>query len=719
MSAARASWRADASLVAVSAAVLTLEVLQTKIFAFSLDPLSIYLAVAVCMLGLSAAATMLALVRPPTMERAARLAALGSSGGAIAIVVAHVLFARWSPAVRSGGLGVLVTLVGLVLPYFGFGITTTLLMMNQGERIGRAYALNLAGSGLGCLLVFPFLDAFGAERSLPLIGFVGVLAGGLLAPARSGARAAVGIAGLVLAGTFAAGPRLFAFQPDPTGQLAVILDRAAKLNAQHGMGAAEVTPALSRWDRTGRIDVVRLASSRPELQGRIGGPVETLFYVQDASAGSFLLGVGDDLGRAGELFERTVYGAGYVTGPKRAVLVIGLGGGPDVLAALYHGASRIVGVEINRTAIEMIQRDLADFVGRPYDRSEVTLHVLDGRTFLRQSSETFDLIQLSGVDTKSVFFASGGLALNESYLYTREAMGEMLRRLRPDGLIAINRFGQLDVQRLTSVAVAGLRDLGVADPQRHIMAVGQGFWRSVLVKRSPFTAAEIGLVTGWAKRTAVAPPIVIPAYDWIGVSFQYPLQVFYTPGPSGVTDGAFFEALAAGTLDEFIAAQWLDFSPPDDDRPFYFFPIRPRDILRGSAPGLDEVLRLARWLAVLSVVVIVLPLVVWQRRGLRTRRAGRALVYFASLGIGFMFLEIGLIHRFVLLLGHQTYAITVVLFGLLCGAGIGSACARRVTRLELGRLRVALAVLVAGVVVVSLGLGAASDWMAPFGFASR
>jgi len=714
----RASWRADASLVLVSAAVLTLEVLQTKVFAFSLDPLAVYVAVAVCMLGLSGAATLLAILPPATPERATRTAVLGSIAGGVAVVLAHVVFAAWSPALRTGGLAVLGMLAALVLPYFGFGLTTTLLMMGRGEAIGRAYALNLAGSGLGCLLVFPFLDGFGAERALALIGFMGMAGGALLVPARAGARIAVGAAAVALAASFAVAPRLFAFQPDPTGQVANIMARVARLNTERGAGTAEVTPAFSRWDRTGRIDVYRLTSSRPELQGRIGGPVETLFFAQDASAGSILLGVGDDLGRAREFFDRTVYASGYVTGPKRDVLIIGLGGGPDVLSALYHGASRIVGVEINRTVIDLLRHDLADFVGRPYDRPGVTLHQLDGRTFLRQSPETFDLIQLSGVDTKSVFFASAGLALNESYLYTRQAMGELLRRLRPDGLLAINRF-KTDVQRLTSVVVAGLRDLGIEAPERHIMVVGQGLWRTVLVKRSPFTPAEVALVAEWVKRTPSPPPIVVPAYDWIGVSFQYPLEVVYSPPPSPVAQGAFFEALAAGRLDAFVDAQLFDFSAPDDDRPFFFFPVRPRDMLASGAPGLDDVLRLARWLAVVSLGVIVLPLVVWRGRGLRTPGAARALVYFACLGIGFMFVEIGLIHRFVLLLGHQTYAITVVLFGLLLGAGVGSLSAARLTRGERGRLRIVITALVAAIVVVAVGLAVAFDWVATFGFPSR
>ncbi|HXJ37444.1 MAG TPA: hypothetical protein VMS22_25730 [Candidatus Eisenbacteria bacterium] len=719
MTETRASWRADVGLVVVSAAVLTLEVLQTKLFGFSLDPLSIYVAVAMCMLGLSAAATLLAILPPLPPERASRLAALGSAGGAVAIVVAHVLFAAWSPAVRTGGIGVAVVLAAMVLPYFGFGLTTTLLLVGGGERIGRTYALNLAGSGLGCLLVFPFLDAFGAERSLALVGIMGVATGALLAPARpAGVRAAVGVAALALVATFAGAPRLFAFQPDPTGQVAVIMSRIAKLDAQHGAGTAEATPVFSRWDRTGRIDVYRLTSSRPELQGRIGGPVETLFFAQDASAGSILLGVGGDLSRAREFFDRTVYASGYVTGPRRDVLVIGLGGGPDVLSALYHGASRVVGVEINRTVIDLVRYDLADFVGRPYDRLEVTLQQLDGRTFLRQSPDSFDLIQLSGVDTKSVFFASAGLALNESYLYTRQAMGELLRRLRPDGVLALNRF-KTDVQRLTSVAVAGLRDLGVEAPERHVIVVGQGLWRTVLVKRSPFTPAEVALVGEWVKQNPTAPPIVVPAYDWIGVSFQYPLEIVYSPPPAAVAVGPFFEALAGGTLDAFIAAQMFDFSPPDDDRPFFFFPVRPKDMLRSGAPGLDEVTRLARWLTIVSIAVIVVPLVLWRRRGLRAPRAGRTLAYFACLGVGFMFVEIGLIHRFVLLLGHQTYAINVVLFGLLLGAGLGSLSAARLVRGERGRLRVALAALIAGVVVVALGLGVAFDWVATFGFGSR
>jgi spermidine synthase len=279
------------------------------------------------------------------------------------------------------------------------------------------------------------------------------------------------IAGLFLAGRAS---EIFPFEPEAT----VALRRL-----------------YSRWDRTARVDVYELDTSLPELQGRVDGPVQSLLFAQDASAGSFLMGVGHDLERGRALFEHTLYGLGYALGSRRDVLVIGLGGAPDVLTALYHGAARIDAVDINGAAIRLVEDDFRSFLGDPYHRPGVTVHRVDGRAFLQSAAGPYDLVQMSGVDTKAIL-AAGGLAVNENYIYTREAFRDALARLKPDGILAVLRVVGYEPYRLAALGAAALRDLGVASPERHIFTVAQGLFSATLVKRSPFTGEqlEIGLI---------------------------------------------------------------------------------------------------------------------------------------------------------------------------------------------------------------------------------
>lgn len=711
--------RADAALFLLSTAILALEVLQTKIFAFTFDPLMVYLAVAVCMLGLSGGATLVAVLPRVAGPVSTTLAAAASAAGSLALIASHVVFARMSPSIPEGNARGILTLVALTAPYLAFGVTVALLLSARGPAVGRAYAVNLAGSGLGCLAVFPLLEGLGAERMLVALALLPLGAAALLLPA-SPRRARGGIACLALAVAACAIPaeRLFDFKPDGSGQLGMIVARAEELN-RAAPGAVSVTRIHGRWDRTSRIDVYRLDARSADLASRVGGPLDTLFFVQDASAGSILLGVGDDPEKGRAFFDETVYGAGYAAGPRRHVLVVGLGGAPDVLAALHHGASRIVGVEINRSTLEMVRGPFRDFLGAPYARPEVHIEQVDGRTFLRTSRESFDLIQMSGVDTKSVFYASGSLSLNETYLYTRESIVETLRRLAPGGLLAVNRFGDQEMERMVTLAVAGLRDLGASDPRQHLIAIRQGIWRCLLVKREPFTASEIESVADWAGRNPSGPDIVIPTYDWINVSFRFPLVLDFAPPPRAVAAGAFYRALASGGLDTYVAASPFDLSPPTDDRPFFFFQAKPGDALRWFPPLLAMIRRIVLALLAVSTALIAVPLVVLRRRGLAIPGAAPAVLYFSCLGAGFMFAEIGLIQRFIVLLGHQSYAITVVLFGLLAGAGLGSALSSRVPREDARPLRLAL--VGAAVLIVGYGfvLGPVFDAAAGLPFALR
>jgi SAM-dependent methyltransferase len=656
----------------------------------------------VCLLGLGASGTLLSLLPPIAPERSRGVAVVFAALAALAVPAAHVAFVRLDPDFNAPGARSIAALIALSLPYLFLGAVVAVVLAARGEGVGRAYAFNLAGSAAGCLIVFPLLDRLGAERSLVVIALLVLAGAALLAGRNAKLLAAAGVLALAAIPAWSRADSLFAFAPDRTGQLARLFQATDEFRKRFPEHSFTIDHEFEQWDRTARIDVYRLDSTLPELQGL---PVPSLFFVQDSSAGSLLFETGDDFAKAAPFFDDTVYGAGYACGPVDSVLVVGLGGAPDVQAALHHGASRVVGVEINRTTIDLIRERYAATVGSPYQRPDVRVEHIDGRTFLRSTDDTFDLIQLSGVDVKSKF-SPGTLSASENFLYTTEAIGEMLDRLEPGGLIAIARFEDEEAFRLVSIAAAALHERGSTDPSKHLFVAKQGSWRCVLVRREPFPAEELARLHAWAERTHGAPPrVVIPPYHWIGLSLNVPIEVEFSPAPLPVATKPLYEALARGELQTFIAAeQKLDLTPPSDDRPFFFLHLRPGRALFES-PAFLFLHKLLAQLCGIAAVFILLPLLVLRGRGLRMPRAGRALLYFACLGVGFMFVEIGLIHNFVLLLGHQSYAISVVLLGLLVGASIGAALSRRVGVATAGPLRRVLLGLIATVVVGSFLLG--------------
>jgi hypothetical protein len=360
--------------------------------------------------------------------------------------------------------------------------------------------------------------------------------------------------------------------------------------------------------------------------------------------------------------------------PPQSVLVIGVGGGIDVWTALRAGAKQIDAVEINPTTVNVIgqlyRRQNGDLLHRP----GVQLYTEEGRSFVRRQVKKYDAITVHGVDTLAASSA-GAYVLSENYLYTVEAFVDYISHLTSEGCLSITRWYILrrdgkpgpEAMRLFVVALEALHHLGVQDPRRHVIvgADPSPGWATILVKPTPFTSAERARHEGLAH----------PGY-----------RVLY-PGNATVPNEfqVYAEARAGGQQEDYLNHDPFDISPVTDDDPFFFHSekygtywgsgdYRFHDLIRGNWPSFTlGLLMLAALVAV--IVAIVLPL--WIRPRIQRpvpRPPGFLwwLLYFSSLGLGFIFIEIALMQRFALLLGHPARSIAVVLATLLLSSGVGS-----------------------------------------------
>ena len=691
-------------IAATSAALLMTELALTRIFSVTMFYHFAFLAISIALFGLSASGVYVYLMRRRLAARdtmallsGAALAHMAATVLALACLVRIEVSLTYSP-------DNLLRLIAIYLlgtaPFFTGGTVLSLAFARLTARINSLYASDLLGAALGCLALVPLMNLLGAPGVVLTAAGLSAAAALCFAPAGRArtwaARAASVVLGVPLA------MQLAGMEP-------------FEVSAIKG-GTRENRLLFSKWNSFSRVGVYDLPHADWSLSPKFKGkPGASLFMDIDASASTPILKGTDDPSYLRHELTAVAYHLVEQPGGFSA-LVIGPGGGRDVLSALAFGARRVEGVEINPIIVRdvMLER-FRDYSGGLYANPKVAVHVEDGRSYVRRSTERYDVIQASLVDTWAAT-AAGAYTLTENSLYTVEAFGEYLDHLTPGGLVTFTRWVG-DGLRLVSLAQEACARRGL-DAARHVAIVQHQNVMTFIVKRSPFTPAEVQRLEG--------------------VAAQLGFTLLYAPGapapalkeaPEMLNIGAsladYRALLLAPDRERFLAAYRYDVSATTDDRPFFFHVTRLRDHLRVAfgrqmlfGGGLSALLGLFTISAALVLLFIVAPLAIG---GERPRRGWAGwLAYFAALGAGFMLLEVAVLQRFVLLLGHPVYSLTVTLFSLLLGTGLGSFLSRRVPPEAVKRvtLRALLAAALAGV-LAALVLERLVDFAIPWPLAAR
>lgn len=353
-----------------------------------------------------------------------------------------------------------------------------------------------------------------------------------------------------------------------------------------------------------------------------------------------------------------------------------------MLSALVFGANRVDSVEVNPIiANDVMLGAFREFSGSIYAHPRVRTFVDDGRSFIRRSPDQYDIIQASLVDTWAAT-AAGAYTLTENTLYTVEAFTDYLNHLNDGGMLTITRW-VFDGLRLVSLAQEACAASGWSAADR-LAVIQQDRVATFLLKKSPFTPAEVARLRE--------------------VSGRLGFTVLYAPGQPGAPDNDYARLILAANRQDFYAGYPLDIRPTTDDRPFFFHTTKlgdqfevafGRSMLFGN--GLSALLTLLG-ISVAFVILFVLGPLALSGRELSGSGWFRWLAYFGLLGGGFMLIEVALLQRFVLLLGHPVYSLTVTLFSLLLGTGAGSVLSRRISQ---ARVRSRVRLVLVGVVVAA------------------
>jgi spermidine synthase len=650
-------WREVYLCVALTTmATLLLELSLTRIFSVVFYNHLAFLAISIALFGLGLGGVLSYVVaawKAPLFTKLGRLSAANSF--LILIALAVVLSRPGNPSYLD------LTLVYFAssVPFIGAGAIVSLAIDATIVKVDRVYFFDLLGAASGCFVLLALLT---------LVGGIGAVIGAAVTFA---AAAAIWHS---MAGGAAARARSVVLALAMVAFL-VFNQKHEILTIRHAKGEDVANDIFKQWNPFSRVSVVKQSD----------GFHHDIVIDGDAATGIFAY----DLDHLKPDQERELRdqceSLAYTIRPGAKALIIGPGGGWDVARALYRGSKDITAVEINPIIAQTIMQErFPDLSRRLYFRPEIHLHVEDGRSYVRRSLEKYQVIQATLVDTWAST-AAGAFAFSENNLYTVDSFREYLQHLTDDGMISFTRFGfepPRESLRLVSLAMEALGQIGERDPSRHIIVSRQGDARgfgsldTVLISRKPFSDADIDRA-----KSAFAAKV------------QY--AVYY---PGSEMKNHFRDYLLSPNPAEYQRNYTYDITPVNDNRPFFFYSVQPRDIVNFLKSGADETAdrKINRTVPMLfglmgislsaTLVILVAPPLLL-RTGLPRHPGVRGfLFFFLFIGAGYILIEVALIQKFVLFLGHPTYALTVVIFSMLVSSGIGSFASRRIIAGDEGRL---------------------------------
>ena len=661
-------------LFLIAGATLMLEVLNTRLLSVVTWYHLSFFAVSMAMFGMAAGALWVYL-------QPSRFGAENSLGNLVrysvlfgASAIACHLVVIFTPLDIRGGwtfmsvLKMALITLAVAIPFFFSGVAITVALTKVKGNSGLIYAVDLAGAAIGSILCLPLLnslDITSATFVAAAIAFIGVF---LFQIAKGNEKSPVWIA----------------------ISLAVVLGAIVNQSSVHGFRVfypkgnpiSYEQDTLEFWTIHGQVLVFPYVEAGPFFWGPgEGAPVieglQGQAMVIDGEAGTALTQWDGD--RSNLDWPRfDVTSLPYHLRPGGSAAVIGVGGGRDILTALWAGSSRITGIEINEAALRVLREDRRDFV-RLYEQEEIEFVHDEARSWLTRAEERFDLIQMSLIDTWAATGA-GAFTLSENGLYTVEGWQVFLDHLEPNGLFSVSRWYSLDAlsetNRLISLAAMSLLRRGIERPADHIALVSRLSVATLLVSPEPLRAEDIDTIERVAE--------------------EYGFTILHSPRQQS-SEPLIRSVLAAGNEQQLLAAtehEYLDFTPPTDSRPYFFNILKPAALFQSGGAGgeLEDLgivaggnllatytLLLLCGLALAGVLLVIFfPLLIAGRPKIPNRVFLSGLAYFACIGTGFMMVQIPLMQRFSVYLGHPVYAVAVLLFSMILAAGAGSFLSDRI-----------------------------------------
>lgn len=678
-------------LCAIAASTMCVEIILTKFIGYKVFYHFINLIITTVILSFGAAGTFLYLKQSDRKsdtvsevidrddsaqwKSAAREAALYS-----VLLTASILLFCWLPLdPYDPDLNSIVRLSSLALyflifafPFFFAGLCINRVLANSSIPATRVYFFDLAAAAIAAALtptILELLGGYGAIGASSALGFLGFLA----FQKASGNMSLKTIGGWT--GAFAViTALLFAYPSWALKEYGFDIRshkepdlRGAFKNVFHGIQQTYWNP-LARIDASGTtltdnfvlLYGYLLTAARPKMEGRL--------VVADGSAPTRQFAANGDL-KDHLFFKNILWASPYILKPEtKDVLIIGGGGGIDIIIAKYFDIPKVTVLELNPSMYKHLllgQNDPEASRYQPWlqsnDKTKITIHNKEARHFASlQQEHSYDVIQASGVDTLTAV-ASGALANSDNYLYTIDAIRSYFKLLKPEGLLSLTHWRFQPPQlglRMFVTYLEFLRELGVEKPWEHLVVIGNE-WTDTILKPTPFTEPELQRIREWCKANGNA--------------------LVFDPGrrstaSHGVApEEEIYQKLAYANPEErkkLLAEYQFNVVPATDDKPYFYQIARSQGII-GSYRWVSETTLAVYITLVLALILAFLPIVKLRSKAL-SKTVMADLAFFATSGFAFLLFEVAIIQLCSIFVGGPTYSLAVVLVAVLGGYSLGA-----------------------------------------------
>ena len=698
------------SIFLLSLAGLALENSLTRVFSITMWYHYAFMAISVAMLGMSTGAVKVYIsdMASKTENEIDAFVAKYSRFFSFSVVFSLLTLLSVPFVPRQTGVGYFTTaLIYAVaaVPFYFEGVAVSLILATKYiKQANKLYAADLAGAAAGSLAFFCLLSVTDAVSAIFFTASAGFLSAFAISKKKSDLILAVFV---IFFSLFNHAGHIFKIEWTKVdeGVLEATVERNIEWERWTPFSRITVAPMDNNFGFGWGISNKMMFERHPDYR------VEQKNLKIDSAAATIITKNTMQLKNLVHLRYDITNFAHYLF-PDSKVGVIGVGGGRDILSALHFGQREVWGIEINGRILEALTKVYQNYTYNISALPNVHLIEDEARNFFEKNDMKFDLIQASLIDSWAAT-ASGAFVLTENSLYTIEAWKTFFARLSDKGAVTMSRWyypkrpGEL--LRLVNLAYQTLIESGIKDPAKHIILVAMDYSPAEQPIELHFGSGTIIVSkTPFKKETVNEAEYLADLYGF---------EMLVAAGDE--KESIFKDIITPGKRETFMANYPLDLTPPTDDNPFFFNMLKPSSVLKGeniesegllstNLMAIHNLLWLIAIVTLLSVLLIIIPLISKMKTGISKAVFNRHSLYFTALGIGFMLIEISLIQKFAVFLGHPTYSITVVLFTMLLFSGLGSFTSKRL------REKIGIKGLFLLLIFVVATVGSANMFILPF-----